>query len=292
MGINYFRYLNKERIEIREINFWQALGLSFLFDIVVMFLNTPTDAFYMVLNNFGINTYSDFWYTISTLLSCIYQFGTILIIIVFINNKFVLQNEITNSFKIRKFDYLIGLLLIVSYILITYGWFDYILFSIPTGEMFDSAMEYFDSLPMSILLIESCIIAPIFEETLYRGILLKGLINKYNSKKAIVYSALIFGIAHLNIPQGINAFLLGLIIGTVFYYTRSIYICMIMHFANNLLVNFVYYPTTEMWTNILFIALPLIGVILMITCFKIFNLKERRKQANRYVLNSDINRYN
>ena len=292
MGINYFRYLNKERIEIREINFWQALGLSFLFDIVVMFLNTPTDAFYMVLNNFGINTYSDFWYTISTLLSCIYQFGTILIIIVFINNKFVLQNEITNSFKIRKFDYLIGLLLIVSYILITYGWFDYILFSIPTGEMFDSAMEYFDSLPMSILLIESWIIAPIFEETLYRGILLKGLINKYNSKKAIVYSALIFGIAHLNIPQGINAFLLGLIIGTVFYYTRSIYICMIMHFANNLLVNFVYYPTTEMWTNILFIALPLIGVILMITCFKIFNLKERRKQANRYVLNSDINRYN
>lgn len=292
MGINYFRYLNKERIEIRAINFWQALGLSFLFDIVVMFLNTPTDAFYMVLNNFGINTYSDFWYTISTLLSCIYQFGTILIIIVFINNKFVLQNEITNSFKIRKFDYLIGLLLIVSYILITYGWFDYILFSIPTGEMFDSAMEYFDSLPMSILLIESCIIAPIFEETLYRGILLKGLINKYNSKKAIVYSALIFGIAHLNIPQGINAFLLGLIIGTVFYYTRSIYICMIMHFANNLLVNFVYYPTTEMWTNILFIALPLIGVILMITCFKIFNLKERRKQANRDVLNSDINRYN
>ena len=60
MGINYFRYLNKERIEIRAINFWQALGLSFLFDIVVMFLNTPTDAFYMVLNNFGINTYSDF----------------------------------------------------------------------------------------------------------------------------------------------------------------------------------------------------------------------------------------
>lgn len=292
MSINYFKYLNKERIEVKAINFWQALGLSFLFDIVVMFLNTPTDAFYMVLSNFGINTYSDFGYTISTLLSCIYQFGAILVIIVFINNKFVLQNEITNNFKIRKLDYLIGSLLIVSYILITYGWFDYILFSIPTGEMFESAMEYFDSLPMSILLIESCVIAPIFEETLYRGILLKGLINKYNSKKAIVYSALIFGIVHLNMPQGINAFLLGLIIGTVFYYTRSIYICMIMHFANNLLVNFVYYPTTEIWTNILFISLPLIGIIMMITCFRIFNLKERCKQAKRYILNSDINGYN
>lgn len=141
--------------------------------------------------------------------------------------------------------------------------------------MFESAMEYFESLPIVILLIETCIIAPIFEEVLYRGILLKGLINKYNSKRAIVYSALIFGIAHLNIPQGINAFLLGLILGTVFYYTRSIYLCIIMHFVNNLLVNFVYYPSSEIWTNILFIIVPIIGVILMILCFKILNLKER-----------------
>ena len=144
-------------------------------------------------------------------------------------------------------------------------------------------MEYFDSLPIVILLIETCVIAPIFEETLYRGILLKGLMNKYNSKKAIVYSALIFGIAHLNVPQGINAFLLGLILGTVFYYTRSIYLCMIMHFANNLLVNFVYYPTSGIWTTILFIAVPILGIVLMFLCFKILNLKERaKKEINIY----------
>lgn len=275
MGINYFKDLNKERIEIKPINFWQALGLSFLFDIVLMFLNIPTDIFYTVLSIMEVNTYNDFWYIVSTVLSCIYQFGTLLIITVFINKRFNTFNEVTNKFKIRKIDYLFAPLLVVSYIFITYGWFDYILFSIPTGDMFESAMEYFESLPIVILLIETCIIAPIFEEVLYRGILLKGLINKYNSKRAIVYSALVFGIAHLNIPQGINAFLLGLILGTVFYYTRSIYLCMIMHFVNNLLVNFVYYPSSEIWTNILFIIVPIIGVILMILCFKILNLKER-----------------
>ena len=283
MSINYFKDLNKEKIEIKPINFWQALGLSFLFDIVLMFLNAPTDVFYGVLSGLGINTYTDFWYIISTLLSCIYQFGTLLIITVFINNRFHISNDVTNNFEIRKRDYLVVSLLIISYIFITYGWFDYILFSIPTGEMFDSAMEYFDSLPIVILLIETCVIAPIFEETLYRGILLKGLMNKYNSKKAIVYSSLIFGIAHLNIPQGINAFLLGLILGTVFYYTRSIYLCMIMHFANNLLVNFVYYPTSEMWTTILFIVVPIIGVVLMILCFKILNLKGRTKGEVKYL---------
>ena len=283
MSINYFKDLNKEKIEIKPINFWQALGLSFLFDIVLMFLNAPTDVFYGVLSGLGINTYTDFWYIISTLLSCIYQFGTLLIITVFINNRFHISNDVTNNFEIRKRDYLVAPLLIISYIFITYGWFDYILFLIPTGEMFDSAMEYFDSLPIVILLIETCVIAPIFEETLYRGILLKGLINKYNSKKAIVYSSLIFGIAHLNIPQGINAFLLGLILGTVFYYTRSIYLCMIMHFANNLLVNFVYYPTSEMWTTVLFIVVPIIGVALMILCFKILNLKGRTKGEVKYL---------
>ena len=275
MGINYFKDLNKERIEIKPINFLQELGLSFLFDIVLMFLNTPTDIFYTVLSIMEVNTYNDFWYIVSTVLSCIYQFGTLLIITVFINKRFNTSNEVTNKFKIRKIDYLFAPLLVISYIFITYGWFDYILFSIPTGDMFESAMEYFESLPIVILLIETCIIAPIFEEVLYRGILLKGLINKYNSKRAIVYSSLIFGIAHLNIPQGINAFLLGLILGTVFYYTRSIYLCMIMHFVNNLLVNFVYYPSSEIWTNILFIIVPIIGVILMILCFKILNLKER-----------------
>lgn len=278
MSINYFKDLNKERIEIKPINFWQALGLSFLFDIVLMFLNTPTDIFYTALSIMEVSTYNNFWYIVSTVLSCIYQFGTLLIITIFINKSFNTSNEVTNKFKIRKRDYLFAPLLVISYIFITYGWFDYILFSIPTGDMFESAMEYFESLPIVILLIETCIIAPIFEEVLYRGILLKGLINKYNSKRAIAYSALIFGIAHLNIPQGINAFLLGLILGTVFYYTRSIYLCMIMHFVNNLLVNFVYYPSSEIWTNILFIIVPIIGVILMILCFKILNLKERAEK--------------
>ena len=246
MSINYFKDLNKERIEIKPINFWQALGLSFLFDILLMFLNTPTDIFYAALSIMEVSTYNNFWYIVSTVLSCIYQFGTLLIITIFINKSFNTSNEVTNKFKIRKRDYLFVPLLVVLYIL-----------------------------PIVILLIETCIIAPIFEEVLYRGILLKGLINKYNSKRAIVYSALIFGIAHLNIPQGINAFLLGLILGTVFYYTRSIYLCIIMHFVNNLLVNFVYYPSSEIWTNILFIIVPIIGVILMILCFKILNLKER-----------------
>ena len=72
----------------------------------------------------------------------------------------------------------------------------------------------------------------------------------------------------MNLPQGINAFLLGVIIGLAYYYTRSIYVCMGMHFANNFLVNFVVYPESRLWTIILFIVIPIIGLIIFIKSFR------------------------
>ena len=288
MKINYIKELNSSKINLSPLNFWQAIGITILFDIITLFLNKPTDIFYIILNSLGVVTYSGFWMWISTALSAAYEFGAILILIIFLNNRNNKVNNINTGFKLRKRDWVLVPLLIVSYILLTYGWFDYILYFFPTGNTYEYVIEYLNSIPIVILLVETCIMAPLFEELLYRGIILNGLINRYSSKKAIIYSALIFGIAHLNFPQGINAFLLGLIIGTVYYYTRSIYLCMIMHFANNFLVNFVYYPTSQLWTNILFVLLPILGLVLMIYLFKKLNLKERSKEAINYIINNDF----
>lgn len=279
MRIKYIRELNRSTINLNPLNFWQAIGITILFDITTLFLNKPTDIFYIILNNFGVATYSGFWMWLSTALSAVYEFGAILILIIFINNRSNKINNINSAFKLKKSDWILAPMLIVSYILLTYGWFDYILNFFPIGNTYEYVIDYLNSIPIVILMVETCIMAPFFEELLYRGIILNGLINRYSGKKAIIYSALIFGIAHMNFPQGINAFLLGLIIGTVYYYTRSIYLCMIMHFANNFLVNFVYYPTSQLWTSILFVLLPIAGLVLMIYLFKILNLKVRSKEA-------------
>lgn len=53
------------------------------------------------------------------------------------------------------------------------------------------------------------LVAPIFEEIFFRGIILEGFLNRYKPLAAIIASALIFGIFHLNIPQFINASFLG-----------------------------------------------------------------------------------
>lgn len=130
--------------------------------------------------------------------------------------------------------------------------------------LYEYLEEYLLNTSYIFIFISTCIIAPIFEEVLYRGVLLNGLLKKYNYKKAIIYSALIFGIAHMNLPQGVNAFFLGVIIGLAYYYTRSIYLCMTMHFVNNFLVNFVVYPESKLWTVILFIIVPIIGILIFI----------------------------
>jgi len=77
------------------------------------------------------------------------------------------------------------------------------------------------------------IAAPILEELLFRGLILGGLLRRYKPAKAIIWSAVIFGIAHLNPWQFIAAFIIGCAIGWLFWKTGSIWIGIILHFVNN-----------------------------------------------------------
>ena len=77
------------------------------------------------------------------------------------------------------------------------------------------------------------IVAPFFEEMLFRGIILAALLRRYEPRKAIIWSAVIFGIAHLNPWQFVAAFIVGCAIGWLFWRTRSIWIGIFMHWANN-----------------------------------------------------------
>ena len=265
MKLNYVKNLNNGSLEIKPITFWKALLLSFLFDITYSFVYTPISLF--------INFYRDIIFVnswseniLNSITDFIYQYGVILIVIVVINKSFKTNGEILYREEISKKKYLAGVGLMVGYIFITYGVFDIFLYSMPplNDGLYEYLEEYLLNTSYIFIFISTCIIAPIFEEILYRGVLLNGLLKKYNYKKAIIYSALIFGIAHMNLPQGVNAFFLGVIIGLAYYYTRSIYLCMAMHFVNNFLVNFVVYPESKLWTVILFIIVPIIGIIIFI----------------------------
>ncbi|MBW8323707.1 MAG: CPBP family intramembrane metalloprotease [Prolixibacteraceae bacterium] len=78
------------------------------------------------------------------------------------------------------------------------------------------------------------LIGPIVEELMFRGIILNGMLDNYkNSRKAIILSALIFGLIHVKIIQVIPALFWGLVFGYFFYRTKSILLCILLHVTAN-----------------------------------------------------------
>lgn len=77
------------------------------------------------------------------------------------------------------------------------------------------------------------VLAPVMEEVLFRGILLEAVREKYSSGRAIVVSALMFGVIHIIPQQVVNAFVIGLILGFIYVRTNSLWPVIIIHALNN-----------------------------------------------------------
>lgn len=91
------------------------------------------------------------------------------------------------------------------------------------------------------------IFGPVLEELLFRGAITKELLNRHNPVKAIIISALIFGIFHVNPVQVVSATLIGLLLGWIYYKTASLVPCILIHILNNSLSVFLglKYPDVE-----------------------------------------------
>lgn len=77
------------------------------------------------------------------------------------------------------------------------------------------------------------IVGPIFEEILFRGLIFGELRKITKVRLAIVIQALLFGVYHLNVIQGAYAFIIGLLLGFVYYRSNSIIAPMIVHITIN-----------------------------------------------------------
>lgn len=77
------------------------------------------------------------------------------------------------------------------------------------------------------------VVAPLTEEFISRYMVLGGLLRTVKPTKAIVLSALLFSALHLNLWQIPATFLIGLLLGWVYYRTRSLLLCMGMHALHN-----------------------------------------------------------
>lgn len=122
--------------------------------------------------------------------------------------------------------------------------------------------------PSVVMVLSTCIIGPIFEEFVYRGVVLRSL-EKYGKWFAILVSSILFGLMHGNFYQIFMAVGIGIILGylTIEY---SIKIAIILHICNNTMVQLLSDINTRVSGNIvdvINISLTAASIIIVIITF-------------------------
>lgn len=83
-----------------------------------------------------------------------------------------------------------------------------------------------------VTVLYTCLIAPITEELIFRGIILKNM-SRVSQRFGIFTSALLFALAHENVPQGVLALILGILLGYITIKHNSLVPAIIVHFVVN-----------------------------------------------------------
>ncbi len=143
-----------------------------------------------------------------------------------------LKEQIKYDFRMASPSFLI-LLLIVPII------FHLTLFPVFRGLIIDEYTPY--SMTSLDYIIGFVILAPVFEEIIFRNIVLRGLLTRYSGHKSIAISSVLFALVHIDIAniywgKIITALLLGLFLGWLFYKTGRIGLCILLHSSSNLMV--------------------------------------------------------
>ena len=77
------------------------------------------------------------------------------------------------------------------------------------------------------------VVAPVTEEVLFRGLILRGFLANYSKKRAILLSALLFAVMHTNPWQLIPAFVAGVLLAWLLIETGSLLPCLFAHAVAN-----------------------------------------------------------
>ncbi len=143
--------------------------------------------------------------------------------------------------------------------------------------------------PINVILviISVCLLPSIFEEFLFRGLILKSL-----SKTGIIFATLIsgalFSIFHMSPAQTIYQFVVGCIYSLIIIYGGNLLYTVIIHFINNLYVvlnyyyfNIVFVGTVDVIMTIAGILSLFVGLFILLNGRKAVVIPPNEKRANR-----------
>lgn len=134
-----------------------------------------------------------------------------------------------------------------------------------TGSHSETALLPSGGLELFVCFLTLCVMPAVAEELLFRGAF-QGLMRPCGSAAAIFAPALLFGLLHLDLAQGLTAFACGVFLGWLAERSGSILPGMLLHLVNNMLafltIYLRYYAPAEVSLGVeLFILLffPIFG---------------------------------
>jgi ABC-2 type transport system permease protein/sodium transport system permease protein len=114
--------------------------------------------------------------------------------------------------------------------------------SLDRSEALEDAKSEFAKIPFWMILVTSAIIPALAEEFFFRGYVMSALRSRLKPMRAVLYSALIFGLFHvingsvLSIERFIPTMFLGLVLGFVAIRTGSLWPGVLLHAIHNGLI--------------------------------------------------------
>ena len=178
---------------------------------------------------------------ISGILQSVIIAGLFLVFIIVYHKKGKINFKSANDFSFKLNPLLVGLIVVILVVCIV-SFFPLInmIFSAIETTGYDTTGEVAFAMTswwrLLIGIVIYCALPSIVEEIIFRGMMLKGALNRAKPIVAITISALAFFIMHGSLIQSFYQLILGFVLGIICYYTKNIVYPIIFHFLNNLSV--------------------------------------------------------
>lgn len=135
----------------------------------------------------------------------------------------------------------------------------------------------------------AAVLPAVFEEWFFRGILQRDLTKLVrNDYLAIVITAIIFSLIHFDMANFVSRFILGLLLGLLFFYSKSLWVNILVHFLNNLFAVLLLFSVDEKNINEpsnIHWSMTLLSALIFVAFILFFERYRRKTQTDQEVEN-------
>lgn len=179
------------------------------------------------------------------------------------NKKDIFSGIVTKNFQVKP---LIASLLIAFGLTFGLSEVNVLFVNFLSGigvEVASPSLPTYSPINVIMVIIAVCLLPAVFEEFLFRGIILKSL-NKTGVVFATVISGLLFSLFHMSPAQTVYQFIVGCLYSLIIIYGGNILYLIIIHFLNNLYIVLNFYYFNIVFDQTTYIIMTVVGLVSLI----------------------------